>query len=573
MSSFNNSTPYYFPGFNNGSAQTIDNNTGSGVTEILSNSTTEYWPAGLPSGYTWLHIILISVLVSFIMIVIILGNLMVCMAIIRDRNLQSIQNWFIFSLAVSDMLVGLLIMPFSLSNELMGYWIFGTVLCDLWLATDVLLCTASILNLCIISLDRYWSITKAIQYAHQRTSKRAAVMIAIVWLLSAIICLPPLIGWKIQRTESDFPKCLLSEELGYVLYSTMGSFYIPMTIMIFVYCRIYIAARERARRSVKKAKYVNHDYAKDKSSSSTTSFVAPAKDKNVQKVFVNANDTEGTELDDVKSKGNCVNETIKQTFINKNCELKHVRMNIDTDSVDTTGRSNVTSDSDCCDTPPMHGKHMPLYPETDSSMESADKKKRFEYGKALGADTETEKPLLQESDSTCTELASPKVVRIDEKYDAIALTEVIQTGETGKNNNLITNTNCSASNNKPVGIIVNKTKHHHHHHTKTHRKERKWRSSSLKDADKLKRKLAKARERRATLVLGLVTGTFIFCWFPFFTSYVVDAFCKCVPGLVFNVFFWAGYVNSALNPVIYTIFNKDFRQAFQKIVCGRTKRP
>jgi len=53
-------------------------------------------------------------------------------------------------------------MPLSLANELMGYWAFGDVLCQLWLSTDVLLCTASILNLCLISLDRYWSITRTI---------------------------------------------------------------------------------------------------------------------------------------------------------------------------------------------------------------------------------------------------------------------------------------------------------------------------------------------------------------------------------------------------------------------------
>lgn len=59
-------------------------------------------------------------------------------------------------------------MPLSLANELMGYWSFGEPLCQLWLCTDVLLCTASIFNLALISLDRYWSITRPVTYPRHR---------------------------------------------------------------------------------------------------------------------------------------------------------------------------------------------------------------------------------------------------------------------------------------------------------------------------------------------------------------------------------------------------------------------
>ena len=91
-------------------------------------------------------------------------------------------------------------------------------------------------------------------------------------------------------------------------------------------------------------------------------------------------------------------------------------------------------------------------------------------------------------------------------------------------------------------------------------------------AERHKRKLAKARERRATLVLGLVMAAFILCWLPFFIFYVVSAFCVgCIPVLVFTVFFWIGYCNSALNPIIYTVFNRDFRRAFQRILFGRRR--
>lgn len=113
-----------------------------------------------PSGYSPAHIILASVVVTVLMIMVVVGNMLVIIAIVTEKALKNIQNWFIASLAVADFFLGLVIMPFSLANELMGYWIFGFWWCEIHSAMDVLLCTASIMNLCLISLDRYWSITQ-----------------------------------------------------------------------------------------------------------------------------------------------------------------------------------------------------------------------------------------------------------------------------------------------------------------------------------------------------------------------------------------------------------------------------
>lgn len=172
-----------------------------------------------PSGYTMPQIIIASIFVTILMIVVVVGNMLVIIAIITEKALKNIQNWFIASLAVADFFLGLVIMPFSLANELMGYWIFGNVWCDIHSAMDVLLSTASIMNLCLISLDRYWSITQAVDYLKKRTPLRAAVMIALVWLLSAVICIPPLLGWKVQRPEEEFPKCEVSFSQITIIYS------------------------------------------------------------------------------------------------------------------------------------------------------------------------------------------------------------------------------------------------------------------------------------------------------------------------------------------------------------------
>lgn len=161
-----------------------------------------------PSGYTLPQIVVASIIVTIVMIIVVVGNMLVIIAITTEKALKNIQNWFIASLAVADFFLGLVIMPFSLANELMGYWIFGPWWCDIHSAMDVLLCTASIMNLCLISLDRYWSITQAVEYLKKRTPVRAIVMIAAVWILSALICIPPLLGWKVERApDEQYPKC------------------------------------------------------------------------------------------------------------------------------------------------------------------------------------------------------------------------------------------------------------------------------------------------------------------------------------------------------------------------------
>lgn len=130
-------------------ATPVDNETGEWSDD--SWPTWDYYP----SGYTRTGVILTSFFVTAIMVVIVVGNMLVCIAIATEKSLKTVQNWFIASLAVSDFLVGLVVMPFSLAKEVMGYWIFGRFWCEMHSALDVFLCTASINSLCLISLDRW----------------------------------------------------------------------------------------------------------------------------------------------------------------------------------------------------------------------------------------------------------------------------------------------------------------------------------------------------------------------------------------------------------------------------------
>jgi len=104
--------------------------------------------------------------------------------------------------------LGAVVLPFSSVNQLLGWWPFGRVWCSAWLAIDVWVCTASILNLGAISLDRYLAISRPVTYPLLMSPTRAKVAVAVVWTLALAICLPPLFGWRdadVADTTADRP--------------------------------------------------------------------------------------------------------------------------------------------------------------------------------------------------------------------------------------------------------------------------------------------------------------------------------------------------------------------------------
>ncbi|XP_043275027.1 tyramine/octopamine receptor-like isoform X2 [Venturia canescens] len=130
-----------------------------------------------------------------------------------------------------------------------GIWTLGEILCDSWVSLDVLLCTASILSLCAISIDRYLAVTQPLVYSRRRRSKRlAGLMIVVVWILAGIITSPPLLGCFPRATNRDREKCGYNMDSSYVVFSSMGSFFLPMLCMIYVYARIscVIARRHKS---------------------------------------------------------------------------------------------------------------------------------------------------------------------------------------------------------------------------------------------------------------------------------------------------------------------------------------
>ena len=90
-----------------------------------------------------------------------------------------------------------------------------------------------------------------------------------------------------------------------------------------------------------------------------------------------------------------------------------------------------------------------------------------------------------------------------------------------------------------------------------------------------KQRISLSKERRAARTMGIIMGAFVLCWLPFFLMYVIFPFCpscKADTDPRVSIFIvWLGYINSTLNPIIYTIFNIDFRRSFKTLLQGKCR--
>ncbi|KAJ6662257.1 hypothetical protein lerEdw1_012420 [Lerista edwardsae] len=185
-----------------------------------------------------------------LILAIVFGNVLVCLAVLRERSLQTTTNYLVVSLAVADLLVATLVMPWVVYLEVTGgVWHFSRVCCDIFVTMDVMMCTASILNLCAISIDRYTAVVMPVHYQFRTgpsSCRRVSIMIAMVWLLAFAVSCPLLFGFN---TTGDPNICSISNP-NFVIYSSVVSFYLPFLVTLLLYIRIYIVLRQRQRKRI-----------------------------------------------------------------------------------------------------------------------------------------------------------------------------------------------------------------------------------------------------------------------------------------------------------------------------------
>ncbi|XP_060706656.1 muscarinic acetylcholine receptor M2-like [Hemiscyllium ocellatum] len=218
--------------------------------QSLSISTDFFASAGW-CPYETAEIVCTVIVTGALSLVTIIGNILVIISIKINRHLQTTNNYFIFSLACADLIIGAFSMNLYTVYTVNGYWPLGPVICDLWLTVDYVVSNASVMNLLIISFDRYFCVKKPLIYPVKRTTKMVGMMVAAAWVLSFFLWAPAILFWQFIVGER-----IVQEGECYVQFfsnppvtfgTAIVSFYIPVTIMTILYVHISRASKTRMK--------------------------------------------------------------------------------------------------------------------------------------------------------------------------------------------------------------------------------------------------------------------------------------------------------------------------------------
>ncbi|XP_029109960.1 trace amine-associated receptor 1-like [Scleropages formosus] len=192
-------------------------------------------------------------LLGTVIIFTVFGNLFVIITIAHFKQLHTPTNFLILSLAATDFLLGAVIMPPSMVRSLETCWYLGNIFCKIHTSTDTMLSTISILNLSLISVDRYYAVCHPLHYHTKMTTCVTTTMILICWSLSAFIGFGMLFSgfnsWgtdtHIEMYNCDGSCILLQSRMSSVFFSVIA-FIIPAFFIIVLYLKILLVARRQA---------------------------------------------------------------------------------------------------------------------------------------------------------------------------------------------------------------------------------------------------------------------------------------------------------------------------------------
>ncbi|XP_013418270.1 5-hydroxytryptamine receptor 1B [Lingula anatina] len=493
-----------------------------------------------------------------------IGNAGVLYAVKTERRLQTVSNMFIVSLAVSDLIVGAIVMPISATYILTEDWYMGEYVCKTWLAIDYTASTASIFNIFILSLDRYWSVTTPLKYLRKRTKKRASIMICTAWGLS-MFWIFPIFGWHyvVNDGKKHIPDNVCDTEFASnaVLKGTSAiiNYYLPLTVMYVMYGQIYSTIRQRYKLEVGRAnvpKYLTQRLNKRGKIESSVS------DVNEASHLTNS------------SCGGANHETYSVKFTSRNGTVHYFSGPTRSGSKNGYGTTRTRSS-------PLVNEHKPLRrlvngnrssPEMFTEKESdCSTYSSIPEKSTIHVHVDNYAPVL-ESVSSCSSSVSGK--------QGITAAKRQRRGSSPFVHQNVSITR-SASWSGPFHQVRGSSQHHHQRNASNKIDSPKTSTSSgetihkdaspkpiLKSAsNKVKHSAFIQRELKAARQLGVIMGAFTVCFLPYFILFLVVAVCQnCIEPGVLIAMTWVGYLNSMFNPLLYALCNDNFKWKFKKML-------
>lgn len=538
----------------------------------------EFWKEKHYCATSPVKCVLLSIVFGCLILGTVVGNSFVISAVILEKNLHNVANYLIVSLAFTDLNVAVMVMPIAAYQEISSSWSLGRIICDIWTIFDVLCCTASILHLVCIALDRYWAITK-LNYGTKRTPKRIGTMIATIWIIAAATALSPHV-FGLSYDASINHRCQLTNNLAYQLVSTLAAFYLPLVVMCIIYWKIFQSAKFRIR---KKA------------------FSAPTNRTSTESYYNESNTRHSSSFHN-KSRGTSRPGPAKSQVVD--IEMRATTTKPDESTNDISNNSKDRASNEFNQTGIRNTTTTSIFPSAGTSVIAAIKTTVNE-----SSDDNLERSLIIFTDLDSFQNDIKIIPYADSEHDLISITSEINVVKPMRPTSIMIKRDGVTDNGKkPPGTLKEKSLSFKNRvdeeksdlETKSSVNEPSKKKSSTKSGVSYQRSSTKSglsyqsstksrsvvtrmsmkkaridmkRERKAAKTLGIIMSCFIICWLPFFIMQILFAICSdCLitqlleNSSLFMVLTWSGYFNSLLNPVIYTIFSPDFRKAFNKIL-------
>ncbi|XP_044044319.1 adenosine receptor A2a-like isoform X2 [Siniperca chuatsi] len=214
------------------------------IMNVTSGSCTAEMPYGYQPRFKGLYIateLIIAVLA-------IIGNFLVCLAVTRNKKLRTVTNYFLVSLAVADILVGLVAIPCAVLTDL-GRPRHNLPLCLVLLSILMVLTQSSILSMLAVAAERYMAILLPFQYQRVMSPTNARLALLVTWGLGAISGSVPLMDWQRQPADSDYCIFTCVVDMSYMVYfNFFCCLLVPLVAMFIIYGHIFLTVRSQLRR-------------------------------------------------------------------------------------------------------------------------------------------------------------------------------------------------------------------------------------------------------------------------------------------------------------------------------------
>ncbi|XP_059533259.1 muscarinic acetylcholine receptor M3 [Myotis daubentonii] len=507
-------------------------------------------------GHTVWQVVLIAVLTGVVALVTIIGNILVIVAFKVNKQLKTVNNYFLLSLACADLIIGVISMNMFTAYIIMNRWAMGNLACDLWLSIDYVASNASVMNLLVISFDRYFSITRPLTYRAKRTTKRAGMMIGLAWVISFVLWAPAILFWQYFVGKRTVPpgECHIQflSEPTITFGTAIAAFYLPVTIMTILYWRIYKETEKRTKELA--GLQASGTEAETENFVPTTGSSRSCSSYELQQQSVARS---------ARRPCGCCDFW----FPTKTWQPSAQRVEPDHSSSDSWNNNDAAAS---------------LENSASSDEEDIGSETRAIYSIVLklpGHSTLLNSTAPPSPDSLRVPDPALGTAGVERKASKLQAQRSMDDGgrfqksfsklpielESAVDPAKTSDANSSGGRSTATLPLSSKEA------TLAKRFALKTRSQITK-----RKRMSLIKEKKAAQTLSAILLAFIVTWTPYNIMVLVNTFCDdCIPKNYWNLGYWLCYVNSTVNPVCYALCNKTFRTTFKTLLlcqCDKRRR-